>query len=586
VEELADQGSRGAFELAAIGRASVAHIAADSAAVLAALDGIGSAVTPEWLPTIHWFRSVAHRRNGDLLRAFDELDDADDLVGTDPDMSQQLRLARARTDWLAGQPEEVRAELAAIHEYFAAKANRFLAVEAAIELAAKAAFLGEVGTARTLLAGAEPMMSDMPGQLARILHGIAAAAVAVGVGDEVRAADAIRTLVLETLERTDRWYWTDRSAIALSFVLVPESRQRWACEPLAPVHSLGLTLGEALVAARCGDLAPVRRLDWPTAGLVRTHLPMRWVVELAAAARAADAPAPSEITAALGVGLHPTLKALGSVTDGAVGAAARAWLRQTPPVPNYRLRVEVLGPLRILRDDVVDNHPDLARPRVRQLLSYLIIHRHARREKVAEDLWPDAADAGQSLRVTLTYLQRALQPERARGDAPYFVTTEGAWLTLTGRERLEVDAWQLDQMLDHAVEAERAGEPGEALTAYRNALNLWGGEPLADVPYDDWAGPLRTRLEARYCAGAVRAGELLLATGAVTDAIAAGEQAIAADPTTETAYAVVIRGYLRIGDTDGAQRTLDRCADALATAGRTVTAVTATLLPTPAAHQP
>ena len=109
VLELADQGSRGAFELAAIGTAAVAHIGADSTAVLAALDGVGSAVTPEWLPTIHWFRSVAHRRNGDLQRAYDELTAAGLLDGTDADMVQQLQLARLRTDWLAGHVDVVRA---------------------------------------------------------------------------------------------------------------------------------------------------------------------------------------------------------------------------------------------------------------------------------------------------------------------------------------------------------------------------------------------------------------------------------------------------------------------------------------------
>ena len=550
VLELADQGSRGAFELAAIGSGAIAHIGADSTAVLAALDGVGPAVTREWLPTIHWFRSVAHRRNGDLQRAYDELTDADLLGGVDADMVQQLHLARLRTDWLAGHVDAVCAELPAIHEHFAATGNRFLATESAIELAVKAAILDELDTARKLLAEAEPLLPDMPGQLARILHGIAAAAVAVGVGAEDRAADLLRDLVLATLGQPDGWYWRDRGAIALTYVLVPESRERWADEPLGRVHVPGLRLGEALIAARAGDLHTVRRLEWPAAGIVRAHLPARWIVELAAAARAAGTPAPSDLIVALGSRLHRMLKALASDTDGATGASALAWLRQVPPVPEYRLRVEVLGPLRILRDEELDHHPDLQRQRVRQLLSYLIVLRRARRERVAEDLWPDAADAGQSLRVTLTHLQRALQPERSRGDLPYFVATDGPWLTLTGHDRLEVDAWQLDDVLDQANDAEAAGNPGAALAAYRRALPLWGGEPFADVPYDDWASPQRRRLQTRYCAGAIRAGELLLAAGAATDAIAAGEQAITADPTAEAAYALVTRSQLNVGDPD------------------------------------
>ena len=188
------------------------------------------------------------------------------------------------------------------------------------------------------------------------------------------------------------------------------------------------------------------------------------------------------------------------------------------------------------------------------------------------------ADAGQSLRVTLTRLQRALQPERSRGDLPYFVATDGPWLTLTGHDRLEVDAWQLEDLLDQAHDAEAAGNPGLALTAYRRALPLWGGEPFADVPYDDWASPSRSRLQTLHCAGAIRAGELLLAAGAATEAIAAGAQAITADPTAESAYALVARGHLNAGDPDGARHTLDRCKAALATAGREPSTTTAALV--------
>ena len=158
------------------------------------------------------------------------------------------------------------------------------------------------------------------------------------------------------------------------------------------------------------------------------------------------------------------------------------------------------------------------------------------------------------------------------------MATDGPWLTLTGRDHLDVDAWQLDDMLDQANEAEAAGNPGLALSAYRRALPLWGGEPFADVPYDDWASLQRTRLQTRYCAAAIRAGELLLAAGAATDATVAGEQAITADPTAESAYAFVARGHLNVGDPDSARRTLDRCKAALATVGREPTSATASLV--------
>ena len=135
----------------------------------------------------------------------------------------------------------------------------------------------------------------------------------------------------------------------------------------------------------------------------------------------------------------------------------------------------------------------------------------------------------------------------------------------------------MDELLDQAAQAERAGNPGAALSAYGAALPLWGGEPFADVPYDDWAGPERTRLQTRYCAGAIRAGELFLAAGDAPEAIAAAEHAITADPAAESAYALVARGQLAVGDPEGARGAIDRCRSALADVGREPTTATAAL---------
>jgi hypothetical protein len=86
--------------------------------------------------------------------------------------------------------------------------------------------------------------------------------------------------------------------------------------------------------------------------------------------------------------------------------------------PGSRLRVCLLGPLELDRDDRPVTHPDLRRERVRQMLSYLAVHPRTTRQRVAAELWPDFGDeaAGRNLRVTLTYLQRVLEPGRRGSD--------------------------------------------------------------------------------------------------------------------------------------------------------------------------
>ena len=61
------------------------------------------------------------------------------------------------------------------------------------------------------------------------------------------------------------------------------------------------------------------------------------------------------------------------------------------------------------------------------------------------------------------------------------VRSEGATLRLTTHGWLQVDAWQIEDLLDRAAEAERTGEPSAALDLYRRALSLYGG-PTCPTP--------------------------------------------------------------------------------------------------------
>ena len=65
-------------------------------------------------------------------------------------------------------------------------------------------------------------------------------------------------------------------------------------------------------------------------------------------------------------------------------------------------------------------------------------------------------------------------------------------------------------------------------------------------------------------AAATRAGELLVALGAVNDAERVVGRAIEVDPWAEDAYAVLVSVALARGDRAAARRTLDRALAALA----------------------
>jgi len=183
--------------------------------------------------------------------------------------------------------------------------------------------------------------------------------------------------------------------------------------------------------------------------------------------------------------------------------------------PGYRLRVCLLGPFELDRDDRRVAHPDLRRERVRQMLSYLAIHPRTARQRVAAELWPDFGDeaAGRNLRVTLAYLQRVLEPDRRGSDPPYFLRADGPALELSVGHWLSVDVDEFDRCLDEAEKADSERAISLALPAYQRALALYRGDFCEGQPDTDWAALERDRLRLCYLTAVIRAGALLLADG-------------------------------------------------------------------------
>jgi LuxR family transcriptional regulator, maltose regulon positive regulatory protein len=562
IELLAEQGSAASRSLMAIGAAAVAHLAGDSDAVRSHLDDVDDHLPGAWQATVQWLRSVAHRRDGDLVAARRALEAAP-AAAIEGSMLE-LESAALRTEWLGGAVDETCAGWHAHCEQYAEIRDSYTRREVQLELARSDAWLGRPEAARNLLAEAQAV-TQMESPLSRILASMAAAAIALAEGDEAEAADLVRPTVLAALGTSESWYWRDRATIALTHVLVPESREPWAREQLGAAHRPGLELAVVLEAARAGNLDPVRSLAWPAPGVVRAHLPVRWVAELISAASASGAPAPTDLVRALGAELRTMLRHLAddhpvpAIADAAARLAARL-----PPLPSAMVRIGVLGPLVVELDGVPVDAPELQRRRVRELLCTMVAHTRMRREALATQLWPDHPDPRQNLRVTLAYLQRVLQPDRDPGEPPYFLRTDGSYLRLEGGEHLEVDVWALEALLDQGEAADRAAAPADALAAYRSAVPLWRGEPFADGPDAEWVGAERARLTSRFVAGALRAGELLLATGERVEARRAGECALVAERWCEPAYQLIMRTHLAEGDRAAAERTLAACRAALA----------------------
>lgn len=570
VTELAALGHPAAQLLARIGDAGVAHLQGDSGRVLLALDGIDADAAGVWASGIVWLRHVAYRRSGDLDHAEAELDAAHTAGGGVHDV--QLRLARLRTNWLRGRVDEVPDDLRSIADHYRHEQHRYLQAESSLELAAKLAWTGRREAAIELLDGVASGIDHMPGALVRVLRSITSVALAVDAGDEDAARDLLVADPVADPGRDDRWYWCDRAAVALPYVLLADQRDGWADAARSEAHRPGVELGGALAAHRAGDSAPLRSMSWPAPGIARAHLPLAWLEELVIAAHAAGNPAPPALLDELAVARG---RADAAPRAAATAAGAPHHIVLGGPVPV--LSVQVLGPLMVRCGADEIDHPDLRRRRVRELLIVLVAQRRVRREVLAELLWPDVLTGRHNLRVTLNYLRRALGPVPGRGGETAYLRADQETVRVV-EAHVCCDLWELAGHLDRADRAERDGDPAVAIDCYEAALPLWTGPPFADVADADWARDEQTRWRHRFGAAAIRCGELHLANGSVDAARRAAERALAADPLDERGYHLLARAHLAAGDPAGARRALVACSDALGDLGLTLDPASAQML--------
>ncbi|MFT3854088.1 MAG: hypothetical protein QM733_15300 [Ilumatobacteraceae bacterium] len=185
--------------------------------------------------------------------------------------------------------------MAELGRFYVEAGDIHLGSETLLEAAGKHAWLGDVATARAVLDQAARLGDTTPSPLNDVLRLIASAALHVAAGDERAAASCLDPAAGASLSGPARWYWSDRAALALPYLLVPGEAARYDSDEAGPVHRAGVALAGALRSFRAGDSTALAALEWPAPGVARAFLPLRWLVELCAAGQVVGNPAPEEL---------------------------------------------------------------------------------------------------------------------------------------------------------------------------------------------------------------------------------------------------------------------------------------------------
>jgi DNA-binding SARP family transcriptional activator/transcriptional regulator with XRE-family HTH domain len=206
----------------------------------------------------------------------------------------------------------------------------------------------------------------------------------------------------------------------------------------------------------------------------RTGQPRRRSVERIAAALGAeldlsDPPGETDGEDAAG---DPSAAAGGAALAGAIGGGDRL---------AAGIRLRVLGSLTAWRDGTA---VALGPVRQRAVLGLLAVQPNSlvRRDAICEALWEGdpPATAVSKIQSYVSRLRHLLDPGRSPGGGDGLLVTVGSGyrLQVTGEE---LDLIAFGELCTRARAAQRAGQPDAACGLYEQALELWQGEPLADV---------------------------------------------------------------------------------------------------------
>ncbi|TDV52496.1 AfsR/SARP family transcriptional regulator [Actinophytocola oryzae] len=229
-----------------------------------------------------------------------------------------------------------------------------------------------------------------------------------------------------------------------------------------------------------------------------------------------------------------------------------------------RVRVQVLGPVRAWRNG---RELDLGPPGRRAVLGFLVLARGRAlpRTELVDALWGSRPppSATNIIQTHVKHLRRMLDPERDAYARSQSLPTVGEGYALRVPPD-HVDLERFHGLVRTADETQRADRHEQAATALAEALRLWHGPPMADLPAFS-SHPAVLALVAARRDAVLAYARVMIETGRAADVSAAVAEEAAAQPLDETLAATLMRVYAAAGQRAKAFAVYDATRRTLAT---------------------
>jgi DNA-binding SARP family transcriptional activator len=215
-------------------------------------------------------------------------------------------------------------------------------------------------------------------------------------------------------------------------------------------------------------------------------------------------------------------------------------------VATRSVRIQVLGSLRAWHDGA---ELDLGPPGRRAVLGLLALaggDAVARRDLV-DALWGDRPppSAVNVVQTHVKHLRRLLEPGRAPRAGSGVLPHVGGGYAVR-RDAVDVDLWRFHELIAEANDAHRDADAARVVASLGEALRLWHGRPLADLP--PFTGhPKVVSLVAERREAFSRYAGAMIDTGAAAEVLPDIAEAAAEQPLDEAAQALLIRAHHALG---------------------------------------
>lgn len=227
------------------------------------------------------------------------------------------------------------------------------------------------------------------------------------------------------------------------------------------------------------------------------------------------------------------------------------------------VRIQVLGPVRLWRGGTVVDLGPAGRRAVLALLA-LAGGQPLSRHDLVDGLWPNGppASATNIIQTHVKHLRRLIEPDRRPRLSSMLLRTVGDGYALDVAT-FDIDLISFRQLADAAGEASRDGRLLRAVELYRQALRLWHGAPVADLPLLANHPKITALLEERRTA-LLQYSKSMIGNGFGREVIAALEEMMHDRPLDEAAVATLVDAYRATGQRARAFDAYHRCRRQLA----------------------